>query len=101
MSAPDAQFDLTAREIVAWLFWYRSQVGTGNAAEADREQAARLFEMIYVADPAAVPGALQPVLAGRRVKANERIFASSPFTQPAVNVQEALRRSAETLQATT
>src|ERR1022692_447747 len=93
----DLQSDMTALEIVAWLYWYRSQAIPDGASSAERESATKLFELMYVEDPQSVPGALQPILRERRL-AKQQAYAKSPFAEPGINVQETMRRSAEQFQ---
>jgi tetratricopeptide (TPR) repeat protein len=92
------RLDMAAVEIVAWLKWYRSQGLNGDAALAERETAINLFELIYIGDPQAVPGALQSLLATRRSAKQEKFFSSTPFSRPSLNVQETMRRSTELFQ---
>jgi hypothetical protein len=98
MTRPLDQVDMTALEIVAWLQWYRSQAGTGTVADADRESAVKLFELMYISDPETVPGALQRVLRERRAATHQGYAQKSPFARPAINVQQVMRHSAEVFQ---
>src|ERR1700678_3477851 len=95
MARPDAQYDLTAIEIVAWLYWYRSQAATGAAIDAKRESATKLFEFMYMSDPASVPGALQSLLRDRRLSAQKSKFAEPAAERPAIDIQATLRSAAE------
>src|ERR1035441_7387760 len=58
-AGPGIEYDMTAREIVAWLYWYRSQALPSGAGAAERESATKLFEIIYMADPEAGKGVVQ------------------------------------------
>jgi hypothetical protein len=89
---PEAQFDMAAAEICAWLFWHRSQSPWARSDERDR--AVRLFEVLYISDPGAVPPAVVPELQKRfQVKWEQQTLPVSSSARPGADVRQVMNQA--------
>ncbi len=95
---PDISGDMTALELVAWLYWYRSLALPAGGGAREREAATKLFEIIYISDPEAVPGPLRQVLRDRRLAKQADFARQSPLQSPGLDVPLALRHATEQFQ---